>query len=135
MRSLVILALAAGCSHKSAPSGEWCQTYLDELRLRAAGDIRAMTLNEDNRRHGAQELLAMVGSAPAINVAFKVCSDAAGDPAARVGARNLRVIDLQMKISDYVIVHTDAGLDEAQAKQLEQLVEQLANTYTDPAPR
>ena len=68
MRSLAILALAAGCSHKSAPTTEWCQTYCNELRVRAAGDVRAMTLNEDNRRHGAQELLAMVGSDPAINV-------------------------------------------------------------------
>ena len=135
MRSLVILALAVGCSHKSAPTSKWCQSYLNALRLRAAGDVHAMTLNEANRRHGAQELLAMIGSDPAINVAFDVCSDANDDPPARWEARSLRVIDLQAKISSYVIVHSDAALDEAQAKELLQLVEQLANTYTDSAPR
>lgn len=133
MRSLVVLALAAGCNQHSAPTSKWCQTYVNELRLRAAGDVHAMTLNEANRRHGAEELRAMVGSDPAINVAFNVCSDAARDSPERSEARSLRLIDLQAKISSYVIVHSDAALDETQAKQLGQLVEQLADTYTDQA--
>jgi len=135
MRSLIVLALAAGCSHKSAPTNKWCQSYLNELRLRAAGDVNAMTLNEVSRRLGAEELRAMVGSDPAINVAFNVCSDAVDDPPARYGERGLRVIDLQAKILSYVNVHSDVALDEIQAKQLVQLVEQLADAYTDSAPR
>jgi hypothetical protein len=134
MRSLAILALAVGCSHRYPPTSEWCLTYLNGLRTRATADVQAMTLNDASHRHGAEELLTMVGSDPAINVAFEVCADADDDDADRVAARNLRVLDLQTKISNYVLVHGNAALDEPQAKELGRLVEQLAETYTAQSP-
>jgi hypothetical protein len=104
------------------------------VRTRATADVEAMMLNEASHRQGAEDLLAMVGSDPAINVAFKVCSDADDDDADRVAVRNLRVLDLQTKISNYVLSHGNAALDEPQAKELKQLIEQLAETYTAMAP-
>lgn len=129
MRLLVILVLAA-CSHKSAPTSEWCKTYVDELRVRGARSVEQMTKTENFRRHGSEELLAMVGFDPAIDVAFNACSDAAGDSLARAETRKLRVNDLQAQIARFVL--RDTALDAAQAKQLGLLVEQLATAHSEP---
>lgn len=134
LRSLAILALVASCGHKAAPTSEWCMTYVNQLRSRATADIDWMKQNETSRRHGTEELLSMVQSDPAIEVAFKACSDADDDDADHVAARRLSLHDWQAKISAYVFQHSNAALDDQQAKELAQLVEQLVEAYTEPAP-
>ena len=129
VRFFVILALAAGCGAKPAPTREWCQSYVNELRQRGTYAIRAMTLNEANR-----ELLGMVGSDPAIRVALQVCSDGNGDSARVAETRALRTIDLQHQITATVLSRS-GQLDDARAKKLGELVDQLATAYTEPAPR
>lgn len=135
MRSLLILALAAGCNHKSAPTDDWCQTYVDELRRRAEGNVHSMTLSDANRRFAVERLRAMVGSDPALAVAFEVCSDAADDSPASKEARALRINDLHHDIANYVVDHGEVAPGEAQARQFKQLFEQLAHAYADPAPQ
>ena len=122
MRSLVILALAAGCSHKSAPTGEWCLSYLNDFRARAAADILA--LNDATHR---DELLAMVGADPARTVAFNACSDADGDTEEQRRARDQHVVDAAHAVTLYVLTHVPAD-----PKELQALVTQLADAYTIP---
>ena len=124
MRSLVILALAAGCSHKSAPTGEWCLSYLNDFRARAAADVLA--LNDATHR---DELLAMVGTDPARIVAFNACSDADEDTGDKRQARDQRVVDAAHAVTLYVLTHVPAD-----PKELQALVTQLADTYTVPIP-
>jgi hypothetical protein len=132
VRSLVVLVLAAGCGHKAAPTSDWCFKYINDLRVRGAADVRAMTSHEGDRR-AADALLAMVGSGPALEVAFDACSDADGDLADVVDTRKSRVAAQQSQIATYVSQHTSAPLDDSQAKELVHLIEQLATAYTDPA--
>jgi len=125
MRSLVIFALAAGCSHKSAPTSEWCLSYLNDFRARASADILA--LNDAAHR---DELLAMVGADPARTVAFNVCSDADEDTDERRQARGQRVVDASHAVTLYVLTHVPLG----DPKELQALVTQLADAYTVPNP-
>ena len=135
MRLLVILALASGCGRKTAPTTEWCSTYVRELRQHATHEIDSMTQDGSLRRRGAEELVAQLGFSPANDVVTKVCSDANEDSPDHAEWRTLRINDLRAKIVDYVLIHSDAGLDKAQATELAQLVEQFASTYTDPDPK
>jgi hypothetical protein len=133
MRPLVVLVLAAACGHKAAPTSDWCFKYINDVRVRGDAAVRAMTSNEADRRGAANFLLAMVGPGPALEVAFDACSDADGDLAEVVDTRKSRVAGQQSLIASYVSQHTSAPLDDAQAKELVHLIEQLATAYTDPA--
>ncbi len=124
MRRFVLIAVLAGCSHKSAPTTDWCLSYLNDFRSRAAADVAA--LGDATRR---EDLLAMVGSDPAHTIAFDVCSDADEDTPERHEARKQHVIDLQKSVTLYVLSHAVANPTELQA-----LVTQVANMYTDPFP-
>jgi hypothetical protein len=122
MRSFLIIALAAGCSHKSAPTGEWCLSYLNDFRAKAASDILA--LNDATHR---DELLAMVGADPARTVAFNACSDADEDTDDKRQARGQHVVDAAHAVTLYVLTHVPAD-----PKDLQALVTQLADAYTVP---
>lgn len=124
MRCLLVVALVAGCSHKSAPTSEWCLSYLNDFRARAAADVTALA----DATH-RDELLAMVGSDPAHAIAFAACSDADGDAPEVREARAQRVIDLQHEVTLYVLSHAVADPRELQA-----LITQLADAYTIPDP-
>jgi hypothetical protein len=132
MRSLVVLVLAAGCGHKAADTSEWCLKYINHVRARGTADVKAMTAADD-RQTGANGLLGMVGSDPALEVAFDACSDADGDLGDVIDKRRIAVVEAQKRIASYVTSHASAPLDDSQAKELVHLVEALTTAYTDPA--
>ena len=139
MRSLVILALAAGCSHKSAPTDQWCHAYIADLRDWAARDIK--DLGQESaavRQRALEELRGLFSDRPANSLAMKVCSDPDGDTPADAEARSVRFNDVSHKMSNDLTLHIDDGkaFDAAQAKALQQELDQLADNYTatHPAP-
>jgi hypothetical protein len=76
----------------------------------------------------------MVGNGPALEVAFDACSDADGDLGDIIDKRRIAVVEAQKRITTYVKAHASASLDDAQAKELVHLVEDLTIAYTDPTP-
>jgi hypothetical protein len=134
MRSWLLVVVLAACSHKSAPTTYWCSTYVNRLRERASADVQKLTQESHVRERGSEGLLALVGLYPANDVALKVCSDADGDTAEVSEARDGRVASLGSKVSEFVLAHHTAPLSAAEAKELQQLIDELSAAYTDPAP-
>jgi hypothetical protein len=101
--ALALIAASLGCTHKSAPTREWCDDFVSAFRQR--DKLYAPDLAEPTMVRTAVDQLRDITSFSGLDLAEKACSDAFGDSPERAQARAERIIGLVADVRTFMNQH------------------------------